>query len=253
METAIPDIKSFIPYAKILARRIAWIPADEDDLVQEGLLALHLALQKTKDIKCIKSFSKTVMSRHMQNYYRPKDRKNPPPVELLPEHYPTENSREESALGRIDIRRFLRSLEEAEGKIARQAAEMLLTRKGDLAKTPAALTRSALLAGMTAREITRLLRREFPEYAEGSIKRRIYLTRKELEENGELVNLPKRIGSRTRLERHAARDPGRETKMLVHRHVREALGLSVTAWFDVLSRIRRFACSWFDLDLQRAS
>lgn len=62
------NIKQFSSTARNLARRIALQPADEDDLVQEGLFALDRALLRTTTPRHQGAFAVAVMRRAMWRY-----------------------------------------------------------------------------------------------------------------------------------------------------------------------------------------
>lgn len=118
----------FTDLAQTLARKEAWQPADADDLVQEGLIALDRALRKTTPEKPY-AFARTVMQRAMQKslaaYHR-----GPPPgfwVELgdMLDPVTVENGEQE---GLIDFASYFASLERVYGTEARTIAESLLAR-----------------------------------------------------------------------------------------------------------------------------
>lgn len=61
-----PTVEDFLPLASSLARHHAWLPSEEKDLAQEGLISLYLALQKTPAVRDPRGFAITVMSRAMR-------------------------------------------------------------------------------------------------------------------------------------------------------------------------------------------
>lgn len=122
------DLDQFRPLAFFLANRIAWVSADIDDLVEEGILELHRALSKqTKPIRSMSAFASTVLSRKMKDYYPQSLRNRPPDISLqnldLPD--PT-TSLEERLLGEIELATFLEELSSSRGPLSRWVAEQLL-------------------------------------------------------------------------------------------------------------------------------
>src|SRR5690606_27272235 len=67
-----PRDEDFIPLAQHKARARAWTPSDEEDLTQEGLMALLEALEQEPNVHNPVAFAATVMRRAMGNFYQGK-------------------------------------------------------------------------------------------------------------------------------------------------------------------------------------
>lgn len=128
----LPTNEELQKFAYSLARRIAHIEADIDDLVQEALWALHLQTKKTRIIpRKPWAFAKTVMLRHMYIYYTGQwthsgARHNQMPTVSLEDTIPLTCNPWEQVDTAIDLERFLKSLEAICGRTARQIAENLI-------------------------------------------------------------------------------------------------------------------------------
>ncbi len=232
-EAETPTLDSFFPQAKTIARRIAWIEADVDDLIQEGMIELWSALKSPtqQPIQSYPAFASRVFTRKMQSFYSKGVRSRLPNVELKPELYPTSVSREDRLLSKIELENFFDAIEIHQGKTERWIAESLLSLHGDIASSPKALARSCLMAGLQSKEIIKLLKVNFPQYKSGY--KLICKVRKKLREEKLLDGMtPVRV-------------PACETVRINHRQLREALSLSVPAWFEILGRVRQFTLAWF--------
>lgn len=201
--TNAPD---YFPLARKIARRIAWTPSDEEDLVQEGILALHKALQKTPTPEEPAGFASVVLSRAMREYYpkRKGDGSLPPSFDLLFDS-PSLNDPDISLSGLsasagaidplddLDIAEYLADLESRCGRQARWAAQNLIA--------PGEQFGGWLLI--------ELAEKQKQMAADPSIRRR-----------------------------------GTETIRISHRQIQEALGLSVPRWTKLLEEIRKFTREW---------
>lgn len=124
-------LEDFFPLARSLARRIAWEPDDADDLFQEGVVALHLALRKNPRLRKPHAFARTVLSRAMRGHY-PAARRSAPSLLSVEELLDGDGGRLPAALTaepgeQVDlIGEFLADLEKRYGRQARWAAESLI-------------------------------------------------------------------------------------------------------------------------------
>ena len=111
-EAETPTLDSFFPQAKTIARRIAWIEADVDDLIQEGMIELWSALKSpSQPIQSYPAFASRVFTRKMQSFYTKGVRGRQPNVELKPELYPSTVSREDRVLNKIELENFFDAIE----------------------------------------------------------------------------------------------------------------------------------------------
>ncbi len=131
-QQSVPTSKELSNLAYALARRIAHQEVDIDDLMQEGLLSHHRMLQKVPYPDKPFAFARTLMQRCMLIYYSggrrfrgARHREDlswtAAPVEkttIDPQRW-WDNT--------LDLGSFLSALEAAEGKLAREVAENLLT------------------------------------------------------------------------------------------------------------------------------
>lgn len=231
-EAETPTLDSFFPQAKVVARRIAWIEADVDDLVQEGMIELWTALKAPSEpIKSYPAFASRIFTRRMQRFYSKGLRNQSPHLELREEVLPTPETREDRLLSRIELENFFDAIEIYQGKTERWIAESLLSLHGDIASSPKALARSCVLAGLKTREIIKLLSFNFPSYKSGYTL--LWQVRKKLREEGLLEGTT------------LTREVGCETLRINHRQLRESLSLSVPAWFAILARVREFSLAYF--------
>lgn len=122
----IEDPEQFRPLALFLANRIAWNPADVDDLVEEGMAELHRVAPFT-DAKKPGAFASTVLSRKMKDHYPQSVRNRPPDFSLsdLPD-LPDSSSLEEALLEKIELATFLEELGLSRGPLSRWVAEQLI-------------------------------------------------------------------------------------------------------------------------------
>lgn len=131
--TAALTLEQFMPLARSLAHKLATQPADQDDLVQEGCLALHRALSSGPVPANPYAFAKTVLFRQMLNHRRrSKDREQahlPLPAEsddgvVMPDQLLGNEVAQNDDAEYLET--YLRDLEAVCGKSARWAAENLL-------------------------------------------------------------------------------------------------------------------------------
>lgn len=119
-----------------LARSIAWVPGDEDDLVQEGLIELNRAFSETTEVRNPPGFAAKVLSRKMKAYYSQGERNRPPPIptESL---WNLEENRDwvEEIISDLELETYLEELEEAKGSLPRWVMEQLLFPDHMLGKT----------------------------------------------------------------------------------------------------------------------
>lgn len=221
--------EDFFPLAKRLARRHAWNPADVDDLTQEGMLALLIALERTSP-ENPRAFAQTVLSRTMRGYYNPKRRAVP-----FYETYDTFS---------LDI------LIEGREQPTVQAIEGVISGEG---KSPGGQMKGAFRGGWKDHEISP----EAPEDEDPFFFDELFIDQY-------LGDLEEQCGRVARWAVANLLDPGESMQSwilldmsedegerdrcvcMTHRYVREALGYSVPKWFALLRQIRVFTRSWFE-------
>lgn len=111
---------------------MALLPADVDDLAQEGLIGLFLALEDREPPHHPFAFAKTVMRRAMGAYYP--DQPPPPPVSLDILASQISPIPEEDPLQDEQILEYLEALEQSCGKIARFIVQNLLAPSDSLGR-----------------------------------------------------------------------------------------------------------------------
>lgn len=201
-----PSIESFFPLAVHLARQLALRSDDVDDLIQEGLVALHLAFEKTPDILNYTAFATTVLRRKMRGYY---------------------NRREYEDLPDISIEKLQESIDDSSGN---QIPISVFQHSKALQTTPEPVEDNLYLQayleaveteiGKQARWIAENLISPSDEVG------RVVLV--EIEEKKQ-ANRPVR---------------GIETARVSQRLLWEALGISKPRWFQMKRRLQEFTAAW---------
>ena len=70
------EVISYLPLAQNLARYIAWMPEDVDDLVQAGMIALLTAARNTEVVRFPNAFADSILRRTIQDQYSIHDRRD---------------------------------------------------------------------------------------------------------------------------------------------------------------------------------
>lgn len=114
----LPALPALETLAKKLAREIARVPADVDDLIQEGMIAAWRATLSGRKATHPFSMARTIMKRAMWAFYE----RQRPDTEPLSHPYPDHNDNQTET----ELREFFDALEFAYGKPTRRVAENLI-------------------------------------------------------------------------------------------------------------------------------
>jgi RNA polymerase sigma factor (sigma-70 family) len=133
-------IAGYMPFAHSIANRIQWNPADHDDLVQEGLIALLKSMREYKQpgkpaVTKPLALACMVMEREMKWWYKPKDRETT--TEEIQEYHLVEET-EDEIFAAAYFREYFDEIERLFGRKTREIAEQLVDPHGlviDIAMT----------------------------------------------------------------------------------------------------------------------
>jgi len=119
-----PPVEEFLPLARRMAEELAWNPSDQDDLIQEGLLQLHVALSRVAKVEKPLRFARKVLLRSMMALWRPG--KSPDLFFSVPVPPLTPTVPSPTPLDSLWFGEYLEGLESALGEEYREIAEELL-------------------------------------------------------------------------------------------------------------------------------